>query len=95
MTEHKVHKYLRVKTKKNERVIFRCVLPGCMHYITEEFIVGKESICWRCPKVFVIQGRMKYRTRPYCEVHVKEKEKVESVVPSNAVDDLLEVLKVK
>ena len=89
MTEHKVHKYLRVKTNKNETVIYRCVLPGCTHYITEEFIIGRECLCWRCKEevTFVIQGRMKYRTRPYCDLH--KKDKVEEVVPSNVVDDLL------
>lgn len=89
MSEHKVHKYLRIKTEKNERILFRCVLPNCSHYIMEEFIIGKECICWRCSKVFVILGRMKYRTRPYCELHIKRKEMVEELVPGDAVNELL------
>lgn len=90
MTEHKIHKYLRIKSKNT--VIHRCVLTGCNHYITKDFIVGKECICWRCPddkKTFVISGNMKYKTRPYCELHNKKKEEIDKNIPVNVVDELL------
>jgi hypothetical protein len=92
MSNHKVHKYLKAKTVKGERTIYRCMLPNCPHYVTEEFIKGRECICWRCGDVFVISGRMHERTRPYCGKHNKVKESLEKVIPSSNVDNLLKKL---
>jgi hypothetical protein len=62
-----VHKYKRVKIgKKRDYEIYRCMIPGCTHYINAELIENRESICWLCDKVFVITPHL-YRIKPICE----------------------------
>jgi len=43
-----IHKYMRVNLGKNGYVVFKCMIPGCPHYIRRELAVGRQSICWRC-----------------------------------------------
>lgn len=41
------HKYERTEVGKNGWIIYRCVLPGCTHYLpSAQLIVGKNSLCW-------------------------------------------------
>lgn len=40
-----IHLYERTEVGKKGWVIYRCMLPGCSHYISEALIVGKISLC--------------------------------------------------
>jgi hypothetical protein len=78
-TKH-IHKYVRDKFP-NGRRIYKCVLPSCHHYLLEQFIEGKESICWRCDEIFVITKTLADLKRPHCKkcTKGKNKETTESV----------------
>lgn len=65
MPEH-VHKYKRFKFG-NGRVAFRCMAGGCAHYVLEELILGRQSICWRCGNIFMIDERSARLAKPHCD----------------------------
>lgn len=60
------HKYLKDKFKQSGTVIFKCVLPGCQHYLNDRFIIGKISLCWRCNQPFLIDKQLKELKKPHC-----------------------------
>lgn len=49
--EH-LHKYLRVIQDKRKDgstyVVYKCILPGCTHWLRRELLISRLSICWRC-----------------------------------------------
>lgn len=77
------HKYRRKWLGKNkEYEVYACVLPGCLHYIVPDLLEGKESICWRCNKVFTMTNTTKELAKPHCKNCTKGK-KVEEKPKSN------------
>ncbi len=64
-----VHKYKRDVLGKDYE-IYRCVLPGCTHYIPASMIKGKFSICWRCGEPFVIKLK---HSKPHCDDCIEKK----------------------
>jgi hypothetical protein len=62
-----VHKYLR-HTFKSGYVVYKCMLPGCSHYIDAALVAGKQTICWRCGAVCLIPIRDvdNQLKRPHC-----------------------------
>jgi hypothetical protein len=42
------------------------MLSDCPHYIGEEFILGRESLCPSCGREFVIDKYASLRTNPIC-----------------------------
>jgi hypothetical protein len=59
-----IHKYLRDKLGK--LIIYKCALPGCPHYIRQNLVVGKVSLCWVCNKEFVMTRAMAKLKKPHC-----------------------------
>jgi hypothetical protein len=49
-----VHKYKRVKLGKNGYIVYACMFPDCTHYLPEDRVVGRQSICWVCGKIMVV-----------------------------------------
>ncbi len=47
-----VHKYKKVPYGKG--VIYRCAVPRCTHFVYPALLYGRESVCWKCGKAFVI-----------------------------------------
>jgi hypothetical protein len=70
-----VHKYKR-GTLGRGRKVYECVLPDCTHYLYEERIVGKKTICWVCNKVTIIyKDTNGVLARPHCKSCTKKKRK--------------------
>lgn len=79
------HKYQR-ETLGKDYIIYKCVLPGCTHYLPLPLIVGKVSICWNCGMEFIIRkGKNGINKKPKCENCVNHKSKNEE----NAILNLL------
>jgi len=74
MKQH-IHKYIRHKLGKNKYEVFRCAIPGCVHFITASLIVGRESVCWRCGRVFVVTADL-VRKKPHCAACTRRKDKL-------------------
>lgn len=80
MTKHQVHKYKRIKFKSGH-IVFRCMLPGCSHFIREELLRGRLSVCWRCGEEHVITNtRLSKQHCDSCTKSVKENKYNDSVV---------------
>lgn len=49
---HKLpHRYRRFKLgKKEDYIIFKCILPACTHYLHESVMIGQQFLC-ECGKV--------------------------------------------
>jgi hypothetical protein len=49
------HKYERM-TWPNGRVFYKCMLPGCPHYMPiAELAIGSESLCWNgCNRLVIM-----------------------------------------
>lgn len=56
--DHKVHLYKRIKHKNGVKDTFRCMLPGCSHYITEDHIKNKLCVCYKCQTVFQLTAKL-------------------------------------
>ena|SRR5215204_6076621 len=66
--KHAVHQYVRVMD--GERPIYRCILPGCSHFIGEALILNKVSLCNRCGEEFIIGKSMiqpRRIVKPHCD----------------------------
>jgi len=70
--EEHIHKYRKDVLGKDYE-IYRCVLPGCNHYISSQLIRGKFSICWRCGEPFVIKIK---HAKPHCDDCVAKKKPI-------------------
>ena len=80
----KPHKYLRIKVKGRTSIStyrWRCVLPGCHHYLLEDFIVGAVCICWRCGDDFVIDKVTKL-LKPHCRKCTRRRDEEEEQLPA-------------
>lgn len=45
--EKHIHKYKRFLVGKGGHMIFRCMIPGCSHFIpNKELVIGAISQCW-------------------------------------------------
>jgi len=82
--EH-AHRYTRIKLGKNDYIVFRCVRPGCSHYIRQELVVGKIAQCWRCEGDFVMNQKTAMLKKPHCHKCTKtpEKYKKQKLVPQS------------
>lgn len=67
------HKYKRILLGKNDYYVYRCMIPGCNHYIQMEAAVGRETICWGVApdclgKLFITEKNIELKTvHPICE----------------------------
>lgn len=66
------HKYERMHWPKSGRPFYKCMMPGCSHYLTTvELAIGRESLCWGpdCNKLVVItkDDVWKKTKKPMCD----------------------------
>lgn len=95
-----IHKYIRdilghkkrtnQKPKATDTLIFKCILPGCSHYIRNQFIEGKISECWECHENFVIDKIASRLQKPICQAcrMKRRRTKIETPV-EDMLDDIL------
>jgi hypothetical protein len=74
------HKYLKKKLKKGAYVVWKCMLPGCPHYIKDELVENRMTRCWRCGTEFVLDKLVMKLTRPHCKACTRGSDKKEEVV---------------
>ena len=85
-----VHKYLRSKLGK--LIIFKCMIPGCAHYIRKELAENRFSLCWRCNEIFVMTKVQLLLKKPHCLTCTKGKntDRLKQLLDAG---DLMEMLK--
>lgn len=62
-----VHKYKKIKWGRKKTIIWRCMLPGCSHYIHHELVRNRKSLCYKCDAVFIMNPDKMRRTKPKCD----------------------------
>lgn len=73
-----VHKYFRVNAgKTKDYFVYRCAIPDCSHYIQENFILYRMTICWECGEPFPVNDYISTRKIVYpkcndCRVKIPE-----------------------
>lgn len=60
-----IHKYMRDKLGK--LVIYKCMLPGCSHYLYRNMALNKVSVCWYCGKEFLMSKKSLKLKKPHCK----------------------------
>ena len=68
--EH-IHKYRLVQWGKKGTIVYRCMLPGCPHYVHATFIRNRLTICWQCGDTLVMTPDKMRRVKPKCDKCVK------------------------
>ena len=63
-TKCRTHQYKRITQPPSNREIYRCM--NCSHYVTPEFLQGRQSICWDCKEEFTIDRYAAERKFPKC-----------------------------
>jgi uncharacterized CHY-type Zn-finger protein len=62
------HKYHLVKLNFGD--VWMCALPDCNHYMPEyltQSVPGKNSICWKCDKRFILDEYNMQTAQPICD----------------------------
>ena len=62
-----VHKYHRVTLSFG--LVWACGLPDCNHYMPQhmnQLVEGKNSLCWQCNIMFVLDANAMKEDRPRC-----------------------------
>ncbi len=61
-----IHKYQRTTLGKNF-LIYRCMVPGCSHYVSAKLMLNRICECWRCGNPMVIDKYSAHLAKPHCE----------------------------
>jgi len=55
-------------------IVYACALPDCTHYIREDMVVGKKTVCWVCGKYTIVyRDSNGILARPHCKTCTKKK----------------------
>lgn len=62
-----IHKYQGTTLGPRKYPIYKCIRPGCGHYIAKELGLGRECLCHKCDDKMIIEGRKdKLPKKPLC-----------------------------
>lgn len=90
VTKHNhTHKYYKAKLGK--KIIYRCAVPNCPHYVMRELVLNRMSICWSCGDPFILPHAISLlQSKPVCkECSSKRKKPVEVDIPAEALANIL------
>ena len=72
-----LHKYQRTILGRRNWLIYRCMVPGCTHYIDADLILNRLCECWRCGNAMAINKRAALLAKPHCDDCVRSPKKDE------------------
>ncbi len=67
-----IHKYQRTTLGRRKYPIYRCMTPGCTHYVDATLILNRICECWRCGKAMVIGKYAARLAKPHCDDCIKK-----------------------
>jgi hypothetical protein len=91
-----VHKYKKKFIGKNKYCVYMCVIPRCTHYIQPDLLEGKEAICWRCEKSFIVSrsntnlSPSRCTQKPICIDCKRRKNK--SAIEQISIEDIMKIV---
>ncbi len=62
-----LHKYQRTTLGSKKFLIYRCMIPGCTHYVDAKLILNRICECWRCSNAMVINKYASQLAKPHCD----------------------------
>jgi hypothetical protein len=69
-TKH-YHKYIRIALNKKRKIdgarVYKCITPGCTHFIAENLAEGRLCLCWVCDELFTITKKAMKLKKPHCD----------------------------
>ena len=79
MKKH-THKYERVQLGNNGYTVYKCILPGCPHFIQLNLALGRLTLCHGCNEEIMIDKSMiQFHgvgvKKPLCEKCKEERKK--------------------
>ena len=82
-----LHKYKRVfPWGKGKSPVYKCMVPGCAHYIVPGLLMGKICECWRCGSAMVIGKYASTLVKPHCNDCIER-------MDQDSIDKLAEMFK--
>lgn len=85
-TANHLHKYKRMNLG-NGYLVYKCIEPGCSHYIRTDLAFNALCACNRCGNAMVMTKKAMTLARPHCEDCTKTKEKVDLSKISEFLED--------
>lgn len=83
------HKYQRFSTSTPGRFIWRCMLNECSHWVFQELILGRTTLCHRCGDPFVMDRKALSLKKPHCRKCTRgksrEAEKIEHIIEESPI----------
>lgn len=73
-----LHRYKRI-TLGNDYKVYKCIKPGCTHYIAVYMSEGALCECNRCGEPMVITKAAMLLARPHCQNCTKKTKKQEQI----------------
>ena len=63
-----LHKYKRfnIGASGKEYLVFRCMMPGCTHYVPVEQALGRPCVCNRCNEPMILNKESVKLSKPHC-----------------------------
>lgn len=83
--KHEIHQYKKVTLEKS--VVYRCMLPGCSHYVRKAFIVNRISKCPFCGKDYLITAKIALLETLHCDDCTVRR--VKKIKPEEVVNEFL------
>lgn len=86
--EH-IHIYERPTWNKT---IYRCIDPGCPHYIKKGYLLGKYARCPECSNQFILTREKLLRARPKCDFcsNTKRAKELQQVASNQVLQKIFE-----
>jgi len=88
MTKH-IHKYQRDKLGK-KHIIYRCVIPGCTHYVSRKMAKNRLSICHVCNEPMIIDSFAITLAKPHHNECTKKSTRFNKL--KDIIDDLSSIV---
>jgi hypothetical protein len=57
-------RYKKTLIKTGGSIVYKCMIPGCTHFIDKGLLEGRESICWICGDKMVITSEAAKLVKP-------------------------------
>lgn len=70
-----LHRYKRVSLGTRGYKVYRCIVPGCPHYISVDLVENSLCECNRCGQPMVMTKAAMQLAKPHCQDCTKSKHK--------------------
>ena len=89
---HDIHRYNRVDPVRSDgRIMWRCMLTNCRHFLVDRMVVGQLSLCNRCFEPFEMKIFNLDQKKPHCFSCTRRRKEAPAVDILANLKDILKV----